>query len=65
MLELLLSSGACTTGSRRRYAVSAVALALKESYYTAANLLKESMGWSDEDEMQCRNLRIRGAWSSN
>ncbi|KAI1109481.1 ankyrin repeat-containing domain protein [Nemania sp. NC0429] len=54
MLELLLSSGACTTGGQRP--VRAVAFALKGRHYTAADLLKESMGWSEEDEVLCRNL---------
>ncbi|KAI0544322.1 ankyrin repeat-containing domain protein [Xylaria curta] len=57
MLELLLSSGACITGAQRP--VRAVAFALKERHYTAADLLKESLGWSEEDELSLKPTAAR------
>ncbi|KAI0906918.1 ankyrin repeat-containing domain protein [Ustulina deusta] len=50
MLELLLASGAHKTGRLHRYFVRAVKRAMAEGHHTAANLLKQSLGWSEEDE---------------
>ncbi|KAI1300606.1 ankyrin repeat-containing domain protein [Xylaria venustula] len=50
MLEFLLTEGALTTGQWRRRFIKAVKLAIKERHFVAADLLKQSAGWSDEDE---------------
>ncbi|TGJ80934.1 hypothetical protein E0Z10_g7836 [Xylaria hypoxylon] len=50
MLELLLASGARKTGDWHRQFVRAVKMAIKQGHHTAANLLKQSLGWSEEDE---------------
>ncbi|KAI0099654.1 ankyrin repeat-containing domain protein [Nemania sp. FL0031] len=50
MLELLLAAGAETTGNWRHHFVRAVKLAMGQGHYTAANFLKQSGGWSEEDE---------------
>ncbi|KAJ8128472.1 hypothetical protein O1611_g5162 [Lasiodiplodia mahajangana] len=50
MLELLLAHGAETTGDWRYNFVGAVRLAIWHDHYTAANFLKQSRGWSEEDE---------------
>ncbi|KAI0399551.1 ankyrin repeat-containing domain protein [Xylaria palmicola] len=50
MLQFLLTEGALTTGRWRRCFVKAVKLAIKERHFVAADLLKRSAGWSEEDE---------------
>lgn len=50
MLEFLLTEGALTTGRWRRRFIKAVKLALEEEHFTAADILKRSAGWSEEDE---------------
>ncbi|RWA07075.1 hypothetical protein EKO27_g8041 [Xylaria grammica] len=50
MLEFLLTEGALTGGRWRRRFIKAVKLAIAERHYVAANILKQSAGWSEEDE---------------
>lgn len=50
MLEFLLTEGALTTGRWRRRFIKAVKLAMKERHFIAADYLKKSAGWSEEDE---------------
>ncbi|KAK5628354.1 hypothetical protein RRF57_004069 [Xylaria bambusicola] len=51
MLGLLLAKGAKKTGDDcHRHFIRAVKRAMKEGHYIAANLLKHSLGWSEEDE---------------
>ena len=50
MLELLLASGAQKTGNCHRLYVRAVTRATVRGHHTAANLLKQSLGWSEQDE---------------
>ncbi|KAJ2993366.1 hypothetical protein NUW58_g1864 [Xylaria curta] len=50
ILEFLLAEGALTSGRWRRRFVKAVKLAIEEDHYVAADLLKQSAGWSQEDE---------------
>ncbi|KAI0437801.1 ankyrin repeat-containing domain protein [Xylaria telfairii] len=49
MLALLLDKGAQKMVGARRQLVTAVKLATQEGHYTAVELLKESLGWSEED----------------
>ncbi|KAI0411395.1 ankyrin repeat-containing domain protein [Xylaria grammica] len=50
MLEFLLTEGALTGGRWRRRFIKAVKLAIAEHHYVAANILKQSAGWSEKDE---------------
>ncbi|KAI3322791.1 ankyrin repeat-containing domain protein [Xylariaceae sp. AK1471] len=50
MLAFLLTEGALTTGRWRRRFIKAVILAIEERHFIAADLLKQSAGWSEEDE---------------
>ncbi|KAM0429233.1 hypothetical protein ACHAPT_006447 [Fusarium lateritium] len=50
MLGLLIHRGALTTGNGRRQFVRAVKLATKEGYCAAAELLRRSREWTEEDE---------------
>ncbi|KAI0407414.1 ankyrin repeat-containing domain protein [Xylaria palmicola] len=50
MLELLLANGAQKTAEPHPQFVRAVKMATMEGHYVAANLLKESLGWSEADE---------------
>ncbi|KAI1127530.1 ankyrin repeat-containing domain protein [Nemania abortiva] len=50
MLELLLANEVETTGDWRHHFIRAVKMAMRAGHCTAANLLKESRGWSKEDE---------------
>ena len=58
MLEFLLRQGALTTGRWRRRFIIAVKLAIKERHLVAANLLKQSGGWSEEDENSLRDVDV-------
>ncbi|KAI0970670.1 ankyrin repeat-containing domain protein [Xylaria arbuscula] len=50
MLEFLLAEGALTTGRWRRRFIKAVKLATIQRHFVAADLLKQSADWSEEDE---------------
>ncbi|KAI1186121.1 ankyrin repeat-containing domain protein [Nemania serpens] len=54
MLELLVANEAQTTGKWHRRYVGAVKMAIKRGYSTAAILLKQSIGWSQDDEILFR-----------
>ncbi|KAI1203721.1 ankyrin repeat-containing domain protein [Nemania serpens] len=50
MLAFLLTERALTTSRWRRRFIKAVNLAIKKHHLIAADLLKQSAGWSEEDE---------------
>ncbi|KAM5386974.1 hypothetical protein ACJZ2D_000267 [Fusarium nematophilum] len=50
MLGLLIHHKALTTGNGRRQFVRAVKLATKNGYHAAAEMLRRSRGWTQEDE---------------
>ncbi|KAI1369625.1 ankyrin repeat-containing domain protein [Xylaria arbuscula] len=56
MLALLIANGAEKTGKEpQRNFVRAVKRAMKEGYHTAASFLKQTLGWSEEDENLFQN----------
>ncbi|KAI0470215.1 ankyrin repeat-containing domain protein [Xylaria cf. heliscus] len=58
MLEFLLTEGAETEGRWRRRFIKAVKLAIQERHFTAANFLKRSKGWSEEDENTLQDVDV-------
>ncbi|KAI1172386.1 ankyrin repeat-containing domain protein [Nemania sp. FL0916] len=63
MLELLLSSGAqkILRNGHPQY-VRAVKFAIEEGYFVAANLLKQALGWSEEDESLFQDQDVEHDW---
>ncbi|KAJ3577140.1 hypothetical protein NPX13_g3427 [Xylaria arbuscula] len=56
MLALLIANGAEKTGKDcQRHFVKAVKRAMKEGFHTAASFLKQTLGWSEEDENLFQN----------
>ncbi|GAW16552.1 hypothetical protein ANO14919_059830 [Xylariales sp. No.14919] len=58
MLEFLLTEGALTGGRWRRRFIKAVKLAITERHIVAANILKRSAGWSEEDEKLLQEVDV-------
>jgi ankyrin repeat protein len=56
MIELLLQHGVRTTGPDRRQYVRSVFFATRMSHYTAAKYLRQSCGWTEEDELMLVGL---------